>query len=276
MDRTGVPHGSTSRSLAVTIVMYHSVSDTPGPYSIQPGAFRHQVEAIAQTFRVVPLGSLLGEATESGSAKRRVALTFDDAFADFGDTAFPILEELGLPSTVFVPTGFIGGYNAWDRDTPDWIRRPVMDANALRSLYETGLVEIGSHTVDHARMSALAADEMQRQAASSKATLEDLLGHEIVTFSYPYGQLRDFSDASSRVLADAGYRLAVTTHWGSRNSLHDLLTLKRVYFQESDGAVAVRRKIEGWYDWIGVKESAAATVRKALKTSRHRSASTDA
>jgi peptidoglycan/xylan/chitin deacetylase (PgdA/CDA1 family) len=247
--------------------MYHAVSDIPGPYCMSPAAFRRQVEVIAAAYEVIPLNSLPSE-LESGSPERRVVLTFDDAFTDFGDTAFPVLAELRLPSTLFVPTGFLGGYNLWDRNTRGWRRRAVLGGGELRRLHETGLVEIGSHTVDHARMSALSIEEMRRQANDSRAALEDLLGSPVLSFSYPYGQLADRSEASSRVLAEAGYRLAVTTHWGTRQSARDLLELRRVHFGEGDGPTAVRRKVDGWYDWIALKERLGYAARRFRRSAR--------
>ena len=124
----------------ITIVMYHAVSDVPGPYTVSPSAFRRQVEAIASSFRVIGLRSVPRELEARWSSERRVVLTFDDAFVDFAESAFPILEELGLRSTVFVPTGHVGGHNAWDEGLSGWRRRPVLDAAGLRGLHATGLV----------------------------------------------------------------------------------------------------------------------------------------
>ena len=73
-------------------------------------------------------------------------------------------------------------------------------------------------------------------------------------FAYPYGQLGDFSLVSERVLMDAGYRVAVTTHWGTRNTWRNRMRLRRISFQETDTIDRVRAKIDGWYEWIAVKE----------------------
>ena len=42
-----------------------------------------------------------------------IALTFDDAFVNFRDEAWPVLREHGLPVTVFVPTDHAGRTNRW-------------------------------------------------------------------------------------------------------------------------------------------------------------------
>jgi peptidoglycan/xylan/chitin deacetylase (PgdA/CDA1 family) len=37
---------------------------------------------------------------------RAVLITFDDAYDDFGKTAWPILQHFRLPATLFVPTAY--------------------------------------------------------------------------------------------------------------------------------------------------------------------------
>jgi len=246
----------------ITIVMYHSVAAEVDRYTVSPGTFARQLRAIAERYEVIRLGDL-DAVLAAPNGGRRVALTFDDALLDFHRHAFPVLEQLRLPSTVFVPTGHVGGHNAWDADVGG-TRKDVMDVRHLRELAATGLVEFGSHTVDHVRMAAVPPDEMRRQARDSKAQLEEWLGAPVTMFAYPYGQLADFSHATTEVVADAGYRLAVTTHWGTRNAAHEALRLRRVYFNDADGARAVRRKVAGWYDWMGLKERLGYALRRAV------------
>ena len=50
--------------------------------------------------------------------ERAVLLTFDDAYRDFGEVAWPILWKYRLPALLFVPTGFADGTHRefwWDR-----------------------------------------------------------------------------------------------------------------------------------------------------------------
>jgi peptidoglycan/xylan/chitin deacetylase (PgdA/CDA1 family) len=266
MGRTSFRDGGPGADHPVTIVMYHSVSEPTDTYSISPSSFRRQLEAIATRFRVIPLSTLPEDLTSERSRERRVVLTFDDGYVDFVDAAFPVLEALGLPSTLFVPTGCLGGHNAWDSGADDIPRRSILDRRALRRLHDTGLVEIGSHTVDHVRMSRIPPEQMLAQALESRHVLEDLLGGPVTSFSYPYGQLDDFSDASTRALAEAGYSVGVTTHWGTRNASADLLTLRRIWFRETDSDAVVKRKVEGWYDWMAIKERAGSALRRARRT----------
>ena len=64
---------------------------------------------LASTGRAVALGELLAARAEGRpTAPGAVHVTFDDAYGDFRDLAWPILRRHGVPVTLFVPTAFPG------------------------------------------------------------------------------------------------------------------------------------------------------------------------
>jgi peptidoglycan/xylan/chitin deacetylase (PgdA/CDA1 family) len=74
---------------------------------------------LAGRYHVVALGDVLG-AFQTGTdlPENAVLVTFDDAYADFGQIAWPILKHFGLPATLFVPTAYPGRPDRsfwWDR-----------------------------------------------------------------------------------------------------------------------------------------------------------------
>jgi len=79
----------------------------PGLISATPEAFAAQMELLAERFRVVSMAEAL-EACRRGTGlpPRAVLVTFDDACADFAAHAWPAMRRLGLPATLFVPTGY--------------------------------------------------------------------------------------------------------------------------------------------------------------------------
>lgn len=96
------------------ILAYHRVAElrnTPTVDSRSVGAtpevFAQQMEHLARFYRVVSMHEVL-EAVEEGRSlpKRAVLITFDDAYADFAEIAWPILKQLCLPATMFVPTAY--------------------------------------------------------------------------------------------------------------------------------------------------------------------------
>jgi peptidoglycan/xylan/chitin deacetylase (PgdA/CDA1 family) len=76
---------------------------------ISVDAFRRQMEQVRAAFTVLPLdlavAAVRGELSVAGDA---CAITFDDGYRDVATYAHPVLAALGLPATVFVPTGYVG------------------------------------------------------------------------------------------------------------------------------------------------------------------------
>jgi peptidoglycan/xylan/chitin deacetylase (PgdA/CDA1 family) len=77
------------------------------------------MDFLARHYRVVSLVAVI-EAVQSGRRlpQKAVLITFDDAYQDFKDFAWPILLSKRLPATVFVPTAFAAQRNGsfwWDR-----------------------------------------------------------------------------------------------------------------------------------------------------------------
>ncbi|MBV5338639.1 MAG: polysaccharide deacetylase family protein [Deltaproteobacteria bacterium] len=98
----------------VITLLYHRVTrleSDPQQLSVTPENFRSQMRYLKDNFPVVRL-----DAEWSGIARPSVAVTFDDGYADNVNEALPILEELGVPATFFISTGFIGSHQEfwWD------------------------------------------------------------------------------------------------------------------------------------------------------------------
>jgi hypothetical protein len=113
-------------------------------------------------------------------------------------------------------------------------------------------------------MTSVDAGIARREAEDSKRDLESILGARVAAFAYPYGQLHDFSQETTRIVRDAGYALAVTTHWGTRQSGDRILTLRRVWLRDEDTDADLLAKIDGDDDWTGVKERIGFGVRSTL------------
>ena len=235
----------------ITIIKYHSISNVSDPHSISPKAFLQQAEFISKHYNIAQLKQLKDTFSNINDFDQRtVIFTFDDAYSDFFEIANPILYKLSIPCTLFIPSGLIGKYNEWDSHLPNYIKRPIMTSSQLIELKKQGLVDFGSHTVDHISMVNLPISEMRKQAVQSKNTLEDLFNSPITMFSYPFGH---FSKITTRVLLAAHYDLAVTSRWDTLNTGKCILDLKRISLSEEDTYSDIRAKIDGLYDIKAVK-----------------------
>jgi peptidoglycan/xylan/chitin deacetylase (PgdA/CDA1 family) len=92
------------------ILVYHRVDQLPiDPQSlaVRRERFARQLELVAEKFVPLPLRELTGAVRAGRVPRRAVALTFDDGYADNLVVAKPLLEEIGVPATVFVASGFV-------------------------------------------------------------------------------------------------------------------------------------------------------------------------
>lgn len=93
------------------VYMYHQLSERPNPF--RPCADAREFEwfcgHLAQHYEVISLNEMEARRTAGRSLARAVALTFDDGYTDNLELGLPILRRYGLPATIFITTGTIGG-----------------------------------------------------------------------------------------------------------------------------------------------------------------------
>jgi peptidoglycan/xylan/chitin deacetylase (PgdA/CDA1 family) len=99
-----------ARGTAV-VLMYHRVADVsfdPWRLAVSPERFAEQIAALRRHFEPVTLAALADDAERGSLRPRAVAVTFDDGYRDGLTDAKPILEQHGVPATVFVASGYVG------------------------------------------------------------------------------------------------------------------------------------------------------------------------
>ena len=171
--------------------MYHSVSSTATEafrdFVVPPRLFTAHLERIrALGFRTTTVSQLI-RLRQQGTPlpERLVAITVDDAFADFADEVLPVLARLDMVATLYVPTGYVGGRSSWLADEAEH-ERPLLSWPQLLEIAGHG-VECGAHSHSHPQMDLLDRRAAAREIALSKAILEDRLGTAVESFAYPFG-----------------------------------------------------------------------------------------
>jgi peptidoglycan/xylan/chitin deacetylase (PgdA/CDA1 family) len=192
------------------VLCYHAVSERwPADLSLTPDALERQVRGLLDRgYR----GVTFSEAVAEGEG-RRVAVTFDDAYRSVHRLALPILERLGVPATLFVPTAYVGSEQpmAWpgiDRwlGTEHEQELLCLGVDELVDLRGRGW-EIGAHTHTHPHLTTLSGAELADELERPRALLGQWLGEPCATLAYPYGDVSPEVAAATRT---AGYSAAAT------------------------------------------------------------------
>lgn len=176
--------------------------------------------------------------------KKYLMITADDGYQDNRTRMLPLLEKYGYKAVVYVVTG--EGYNRWDVEqasNPD-TRVDLMNGEQLKALTASGHVEIGGHTLTHPRLSKLAPEQQAHEIQENKRQLEALLGHPLLSFAYPYGDMDESAKAQAMA---AGYRFAVATNSGPRAMHQDPFRIRRIAIFPRTDVFGLWRKIRGNY-----------------------------
>jgi len=114
----------------------------------------------------------------------------------------------------------------------------------VAALERGSLVEVGAHTITHPFLCSLPISVQEKEICDSKAQLEEFLGHEVTSFSYPYGQ---YTSDSVAVVRDAGFNCACATIHASVQRHSNLFELPRVEIRNWHGEEFARR-LSRWFD----------------------------
>ena len=221
------------------VLCYHGISHS-WPGAVSPGSLETQLRLLlARGYRPASFTqSVLNPPTV-----KTVVVTFDDGYRSVIEEALPILESLGVPGTVFVPTDFVGAEVAAWPGTDCWIgsryehELTPMTWDDLRVLRDAGW-EIGSHARTHPHLVRVDDDRLAEELVGSRSAVEHELEGRCLSLAYPYGE----ADARVESAAHAaGYQAACTLT--SAFELSSPLSWPRVGIYRHDGAVRFRAKV---------------------------------
>jgi peptidoglycan/xylan/chitin deacetylase (PgdA/CDA1 family) len=188
------------------VLMYHAIGVRPraaDPYNlfVPPAVLEDQLRALLDRGRrALSLADYL-----SGSGDGRDFLvTFDDGYRSVHAEALPVLHRLGVPATVFVLPGVLGGASGWMAEMPG---EPLLTATEVLALQDAG-IDIGLHGLDHTALPGLPPARLAEQLDLAADLLTGLTGRRPRAFAYPYGR----HDQTSRAgVAAAGFEVAFST-----------------------------------------------------------------
>lgn len=181
---------------------------------------------------------------ESGATlpEKPVVLTFDDGYLDNYTNAWPLLKQYGFPAVIYALGDARNDHNSWDTPSGE-PRMPLMSAVQKQEMAAAG-IEFGAHTMNHARLTELDAEQAFQEIAESRKALQALTGQDVLSFAYPYGA---YTPEIKALVAKAGFRYGVVISGGGLDWEEDLLEIFRVYVFPEDRGTAFWKKSSPWY-----------------------------
>jgi peptidoglycan/xylan/chitin deacetylase (PgdA/CDA1 family) len=258
------------------ILCYHNVVPDGDPGSdsglglhMPRATFARQLRWLSANYTIVSLEEFVARRGRGASLRGLAALTFDDAYAGVFACAWPLLQELGIPATVFVVSDAPARQATFWWDHPglsatsaaahpdEWLttlrgdgaailraagchnRLPhvppahrAADWATIAAAARAGL-GIGAHSATHRALPALDPVELRREVGESRETLAARAGVTPEFFAYPYGL---WSDRVRDAVRAAGYAAAFTLERAARRT--DRWSLPRVNIPAGIGDAA--------------------------------------
>ena len=296
------------------ILAYHRVSPLSTVNAllrdlcVDPLSFDKQMVYLKKNYNVISLEQALEYANSaSNKLDNSIVITFDDAYADNYEYAYPILKKHGLAATVFVSTSFIGSKRVfwWDMlvDMLKCTQKETVNFSFLGRDYKFKLnkekqrafyvianlfkraapeeqetltrilrgafaldekvvltrclsweqiremskynITFGSHTHSHIALSLVLNGQLQEELIKSKEILELNIKQRVTAFAYPFGEQGDFNKKSVALVAQTGYRCALTMLQGPVYCGDNAFTLRRVGVGGNDTVSIFKLKAMG-------------------------------
>jgi peptidoglycan/xylan/chitin deacetylase (PgdA/CDA1 family) len=220
-------------------LMYHSIvpdetsNINNNMWELRLSLFKDQIKFVKENknFKIYKSGELLNKIPKNG-----LSITFDDGYKNNYEFASPILIEKNIPFTIFIITDYIKNN-----------KKGYLNENMLKALSNNSLVTIGSHSKNHYDLTKLSEKNLEDELSYSKLYLEDLIGKEVNSMSYPYGK---YNDRIKNKVKKIGYKLAFTSDFNKNFDEQNKTNLSRNEIWNTDTIEVFNEKLNGDWDWL--------------------------
>ncbi len=225
----------SQKKSGLRVLMYHSINrkvedDIYDIYNMPNDLFEKHIKII-KDYNLVSLKEENLLKIPTG-----LSITFDDGFANNYYIAEKLCSLFEIPFSVFVTAN-----NVKQKKEGFLNKKELIDLSNCKN------VNIGSHSFNHINLAEHDEKKIRNELYNSKAYLEDLLGKEINTISYPNGSVnRVVRDCA----ADIGYKIGFTSINQINDDHSDLLLLSRTPIYSLDNENILKQKIRGQWDWM--------------------------
>lgn len=223
---------SSDMMVRVPVLMYHRIRPMKASFTSKDRTFTTTPEMFeAQMIGLKDAGYTTITPRELEDAltgrvvlpEKPVLITFDDGYREHYTKVFPILKRLNLKATYFIIS--------------ESHTSPAHMTNAMiQEVDKSGLITIASHTRRHIFLARASVASRSSEIAGSKKDLEDLLGHEVKDFAYPFGS---WSQTVADDVKKAGYQLGFGIRLGSIHGESSRYQLRRIRVLNSENVVSI-------------------------------------
>ncbi len=219
-------------------LMYHSIvpdeisNRNKNMWELQLSLFKDHIKFIEEkNFKIYKSDELINKIPKKG-----ICITFDDGYRDNYELALPVLIQKNIPFTIFIITNYIKNN-----------KKGYLNESMLREISNNSLVTIGSHSKNHYDLTKLSEKDLEDELNNSKLYLEDLIGKEVVSMSYPYGK---YNDRVKFKVKKNGYKLAFTSNFNKNFDKQNKNNLSRNEIWNTDNLKVFSEKLNGDWDWL--------------------------
>ena len=232
------------------ILMYHMIREPVqgakfNSLRVSPKIFEKQIRYLSENgWRFFTMAELVN--SNQNLPEKSVVITFDDGYEDNFTNALPILKKYNAKATIYLVV---------DRHNREWsskrkkknnnnelMREPKLQDEQVAALIQSGLIEIGSHTLTHDNLPTLSEDKKHEEIIGSRNQISEKFNIECESFCYPFGL---YDEIDLNMVEQAGYTNATTVEKGINDfSITNPHLLKRITISGKDNFYAFILKLK--------------------------------
>jgi peptidoglycan/xylan/chitin deacetylase (PgdA/CDA1 family)/glycosyltransferase involved in cell wall biosynthesis len=242
----------------IPILMYHKIPDQEllGPHKIfvVKDNFKKHLQFFKQMgFQTLTFNDLSefrrGNRDFSMFPKKPLILTFDDGYRDNISNADPLLKKYGFNAQVFLLANPDLDSNTWDQWAENNPMGPISEKHYLisgteRNHWPQSNFVIGSHGINHQKMTEMNFEQKIYELSESKKYLENEFQQPINVFAFTYG-LTDLDCAQA--CEKAGYEYGLNTDTGGLSIEENPYSIFRVNIFPHENFLSLYKKTSKWY-----------------------------
>ena len=209
----------------VPVFAYHSLDASDSIVSMSPPRFERQMEFLRRNgYRSLSLHEYhAGLERGERLPPRSFVLTFDDAYHNVYEIAFPLLRKHGFSATIFAVTADVGRTPGWQQSA-GVPQLPLCSWDQLAEMQAAGF-RVQPHSRTHPDLTTLDDRALREEISGSRDEIRDRLGAPGEFFCYPHGK---HDDRVVDVVRSLGFRGAVTVRFGMNDAATDPFRWRRV------------------------------------------------